>query len=62
MDTTWLTVAEFLTLHQGRISRNFAYERIKDGTIPSIRLGRKILLPGDALTRLLEQTDLPAGD
>lgn len=49
----WLTVAQFLAEHPGELSRNTAYERIKDGTLPSIKLGRKILVPADAFERLL---------
>ena len=49
----WLTVREFLTLHQGMVSKNTVYDRIRDKTLPSIRLGRKILIPADALDRVL---------
>ena len=39
------------------ISRGSAYEAIRRGEIPSIRLGRRILVPLPALERML---DLPA--
>ena len=51
--TDWLTVAEFVAKFNGRVSRNFVYERIREGSIPSIRIGRKILIPSDALDRLM---------
>jgi excisionase family DNA binding protein len=36
------------------ISRSFAYEAVERGDIPSMRIGRRILVPKAALTRLLE--------
>ena len=51
--TDWLTVAEFVAKFSGRVSRNFVYERIREGSIPSVRIGRKILIPSDALDRLM---------
>ncbi|MFZ0173013.1 MAG: helix-turn-helix domain-containing protein [Acidimicrobiales bacterium] len=36
------------------ISRTFAYEAVQRGDIPSMRIGRRILVPKAALTRLLE--------
>lgn len=55
------------------ISRAFAYEAVKRGEIPSIRIGRRVLVPRAALERLLtgrgaaaaasEPTDAPpSGD
>lgn len=35
------------------ISRAFAYEAVNTGTIPSIRIGRRILVPKAALNRLV---------
>jgi len=39
-----------------RIGRGTAYEQIRCGTIPSIRMGRRILIPRAALLRMLETT------
>ena len=36
------------------ISRGLAYKAVKDGTIPTIRIGRRLLVPRQALDRLLE--------
>lgn len=46
-----LTVEEAATLLG--ISRAFAYEAVNAGTIPSIRIGRRILVPKAALNRLV---------
>ena len=40
-----------------RIGRGTAYEQIRCGTIPSIRLGRRILVPRAALMKMLETTE-----
>ena len=37
-----------------RIGRGTVYEQIRVGTIPSIRMGRKILIPKAALMKMLE--------
>jgi len=39
------------------ISRNLAYEGIRTGQIPSIRIGRRILIPKEALERKLSAVD-----
>lgn len=36
------------------IGRNLAYERVKTGEIPVIRVGRRLLVPRKALDRLLD--------
>ncbi len=47
-----------LSVEQARrllgISRNLTYEGVKAGQIPSIRIGRRILIPRAALKRLLQ--------
>lgn len=47
-----LTVMETAKLL--RLSRGLAYEAVRLNQIPSIRIGRRILIPRAALTRLLE--------
>ncbi len=37
-----------------RIGRGTAYEQIRCGAIPSIRMGRKILVPRAALLKMLQ--------
>lgn len=39
------------------ISRSFAYEAVQRGDIPSMRIGRRILVPKAALERFLAQSD-----
>ena len=44
------TVTE--TAEKLRISRNSAYEAVRNGTIPSIRIGRRRLIPASWLDSL----------
>ena len=39
------------------ISRAFAYEAVRRGEIPSIRIGRRVLVPRAALERLIDGDD-----
>lgn len=39
------------------ISRSFAYELVAAGEIPSLRLGRRVLVPVHQLRRLLGQPE-----
>lgn len=39
-----------------RCAKGTIYEQIRIGTVPSIRMGRKILVPRAALMRMLEET------
>lgn len=52
-----LTVSE--AARELGISRNSAYEAVRRGQIPSIRIGRRLLVPRSALERLLS-AGLPA--
>ena len=44
------------------ISRAFAYEAVRRGEIPSIRIGRRVLVPRAALERLLQGNTAPPAD
>ena len=44
---------EFLLPLEGKLSKNLVYEQIGAGNIPSIRIGRRILIPSDALDLML---------
>lgn len=46
-----LTVDEVATIL--RISRGLAFAAVRDGTIPHLRIGRRILVPRSALAELL---------
>ena len=58
MEARTLTVDEAAKLLG--ISRNLAYELVRLGQIPSVRLGRRIVVPRAALERLLEEVVRPA--
>ena len=48
-----ITVPE--TAEKLGISRNFAYELVKQGKLPVIRFGKRLLIPRAALDRMLEK-------
>ena len=48
-----LTVEEFA--HAVGIGRNLAYDSVKSGEVPHIRVGRRILIPRVAVERWLSQ-------
>ena len=50
-----LTVEEFAKL--AGIHRGGAYEGVRRGIIPHVRIGRRILIPTDALDRMLGRAD-----
>lgn len=37
------------------ISRNFAYQLVKEGKLPVIKFGKKLLIPRAALEKMLEK-------
>ena len=54
-----LTVSEAAELL--RIGRNAAYEAVRCGEIPSVRIGRRILVPRAGLEQLLAGVQSPCG-
>ena len=48
-----LTVGE--TARLLRLSKTTVYDQIRQGSVPSIRLGKRILIPRTALMRKLEE-------
>jgi excisionase family DNA binding protein len=50
----WLTVARFRERNP-HLGKNLVYEAVRDGRLPSIRIGGKILIPSDALDQLLDR-------
>lgn len=48
-----ITVEEFA--EQAGVSRSTAYEACRTGQVPHIRLGRRILIPADAVNRMFER-------
>ena len=53
----WLTVDEFLEAHKGKFGRTTLYEALRDKSIPSVRVGRRILIPANAFEKMLPVTD-----
>ena len=49
----YISVKEFLLPLEGKLSRGFVYKQIAAGSIPSIRIGTRILIPSDALDQIL---------
>lgn len=37
-----------------KISRSYAYKKVADGTIPSLRIGDRVVIPAAAVEKLLE--------
>ena len=54
-NTTKDTITVEETAKRLGIGRNTAYEAVKRGDIPSIRIGRRILVPTKALERKLSE-------
>jgi len=54
-----LTVQE--TAKYLRLKRSTAYELVKQGVIPSVKLGRQIRVPKSKLLKMLEQENTPGG-
>jgi excisionase family DNA binding protein len=53
MDKLTLTVEEAASALG--IGRNSAYEAVRNGDVPSIRIGKRLLVPRAALDRLLAE-------
>jgi excisionase family DNA binding protein len=61
LDTTTMTYTVTQAAKLLGISRALAYELVRRGEVPSIRLGRSLVIPTVALTAMLEQRwDRPA--
>ena len=50
----FLTVSEFIEALGGRLSKNTVYSAINRGEIPCVFIGRRRLIPEDALTQMLQ--------
>ena len=53
------TVSKLLKAHKGLVAKNLVYAAITEGVIPSVRLGKKILVWSDCLEQLFEQGQKP---
>jgi excisionase family DNA binding protein len=59
LDPKWNGRSTFTVEEAGeicRISRPSAYAAAKNGTLPTVRIGRRLLVPRHALERLLSPT------
>ena len=56
MEVTKLTVSVVEAGKMLGISRNLAYEMARTGQLPTLRFGRRLLVPRHALERMLEQS------
>ena len=57
LGTERLTYTPEQTRHLLGLGRTTMYNRIADGTIPSVRIGSRILIPKKALEQLLNETN-----
>jgi len=55
MDNEKLTLTVSETARLLGISRGLAYEMVRTGEIPSVRFGKRVLVPRRSLEKLLEQ-------
>jgi len=51
------TPAEVMEILQ--LGRSTVYDRLRDGTIPAVRVGRRLLIPRRALREMLEGESVP---
>lgn len=51
-------VAEFCRMMDGLISRPFAYKLMAAGEIPTIKMGRRLLIPAWYVSQLIAQPSL----
>ena len=49
----FISVKEFIESLDGRLSKNSVYAAIERGDLEAVRLGRRLFLPRDALSRAL---------
>jgi len=59
-EQNFLTVSEFLEALGGRLSKNTVYSAINRGEIPCVFVGRRRLIPEDALTQMLQSRNTDA--
>lgn len=58
METERLTLTIEETARLLGIGRQLAYDRVKTGEIPVIKIGRRLLVPRSALVKFLERGQL----
>ncbi len=53
LDIRWMNAAVWLRRHPGVFGRDTFYARLKDGCIPCVKRGRKILVREDVLDMMM---------
>jgi hypothetical protein len=51
----WMNAAEWLRRHPGVFGKDTFYARLRDGSIPCVKAGRKILVREDLLDLMMQQ-------
>ena len=49
----WMKASEWLRRHPGILVRTLFYARLKDGSVPCLKVGRTVLVPDDLLDRMM---------
>lgn len=60
LDTTkvsviWMSAAEWIRRHPGVFGKDTFYARLRDGSIPCVKAGRKILVREDLLDLMMQE-------
>ncbi len=55
VDTNRKTITVREAADQLGLGRNTAYEAVKRGEIPTVKIGRRLLVPRDAIDRILQR-------
>lgn len=53
-DREWISPTEFMKRHG--LGKNLVYDKINDGTLAHVRVGKRILVASDALDRLYDES------
>jgi hypothetical protein len=53
----WLSAKQWIDENPGFAGKNFVYDACRRGDLPSIRIGRKIFIPDDALEIIANRTE-----
>jgi hypothetical protein len=51
----WVKAAEWIRRHPGVFGRDTFYSRVRDGSIPCLRVGRTVLVPDNLLERMMAE-------
>jgi hypothetical protein len=49
----WMKASEWLRRHPGIFGKDTFYARLKDGSVPCLKVGRTVLVPDDLLDRMM---------